>query len=89
MNSNYIIAAVGLVLSVLTYFAGVKRTSNADVEKRARFEGQIEAKLDQLIKQVSKLEEKLSQNKDELYAEIKERIEEHERRYHHNGEHGT
>lgn len=82
MELTIIIAVIGVVLSILTYFAGVKRNSNTDVEKRARFEGEIKAKLDQLILSVEKLENKLTRNTDELHAEIKRQIAEHERRYH-------
>lgn len=82
MELTVAIAITGIVLSIMTFFAGAKKTSNADVEKRARFEGEIKAKLDQLIKSVEQLEDKLSRNKNELYAEIRRQIQEHERHYH-------
>lgn len=84
MKLTVFIAILGAVLSVLTFFAGSKRNSNTDVEKRARFEGEIKAKLDQLLQSVEKLENKLTRNTGELHAEIKRQIEEHERRYHAN-----
>lgn len=72
----------GIVLSVLSYFAGAKKQSNEDVGKRAYFEGEIHAKLDQLINSFEKLEAKLSKNTDDLYAAIHNEIKEHEKRYH-------
>ena len=80
-----VVAVIGCVLSVLTYFAGQKKTSNVEVEKRARFEGEITAKLDQLIKAFDKLEAKLTRNTGELHDEIDKKILDHERRYHNAG----
>lgn len=82
---SVIIAVIGCVLSVLTYFAGQKKASNEDVEKSAFFQGEITAKLDQLIKSVDKLEQKLTRNTGELHAEIDKKIADHERRYHNAG----
>lgn len=84
LTTDILIAFIGVIIAVLTYFAGAKRTSNADVEKRAYFEGEIKAKLDQLLTSFEKLEMKLSKNTDELYSEISKQIAEHERRYHGN-----
>jgi hypothetical protein len=81
-----VVGVIGCVIAVLTYFAGLKKNSNFDVEKRAHFEGTIEAKLDQLIKTVDKLDQKLTRNTSELYTEIDQKIEQHEKRYHHNGD---
>ena len=69
-------------ISVCTYFAGQKKNSNADVEKSAFFQGEITAKLDQLIKTVDKLDQKLTRNTGELHEEIDKKILDHERRYH-------
>ena len=77
-----LVGVIGAVIAILTYFAGVKRTSNGDIEKRARFEGNIEAKLDELLKSIDKLESKLDKSTDDLYSEIKRQIAEHEKRYH-------
>ena len=82
MDTNIIIAVIGVVIAILTYFAGVKKSSNAETEQRARFEGEIKAKLDQLNRSFEKLEAKLDKNADDLYTEIHKRISEHERRYH-------
>lgn len=79
---SVIIAAIGCVIAVLTYFAGQKKASNGEIEKRARFEGEITAKLDQLIKSFDKLDAKLTRNTGELHEEIDKKILEHERRYH-------
>lgn len=83
MEITVVVAVIGVILSVLTYFAGVKKTSNGEVEKRAYFEGSITAKLDQLIKSVESLENKWAKNKEDLYSEIETQITQHERRYHH------
>lgn len=80
-----IVAIIGCVISTLTYFAGQKKTSNADVEKGAFFQGEITAKLDQLIKTVDKLDAKLTRNTGELHEEIDKKILDHERRYHNAG----
>lgn len=82
MDSNVVIAVIGVVLAILTYFAGVKKSSNAETEHRARFEGEIKAKLDQLNHSFEKLEAKLDKSADSLNGEIKRQITEHERRYH-------
>ena len=79
---NWVIGVFSLLIAVLSYFAGSKRSSNSDVEKRARFEGEIKAKLDQLLLSVEKLEQKLTRNTTELHDEIKRQMAEHERRYH-------
>ena len=81
-TTEIIIALTGLVIAILTYFAGVKKSSNAATEQRARFEGEIKAKLDQLNRSFEKLEAKLDKSSDSLYDEIKRQIAEHERRYH-------
>ncbi len=82
MDTKILIAIIGVVVSVLTYFAGVKKSSNAETEQRARFEGEIKAKLDQLNRSFEKLEAKLDKTTDDFYTEIDKRISEHERRYH-------
>lgn len=89
MTTNGIIAligciggVIGIVIGVVGYFAGQKKQSNDEVQKRAYFEGEIKAKLDQVLTALEKLETKLSKNTDELYTEINKRIAEHERRYH-------
>lgn len=82
MDNNILIAAIGAVVSVLTYFAGIKKSSNAETEQRARFEGEIKAKLDQLNRSFEKIESRLDKTANEFYAEIDKRISEHERRYH-------
>lgn len=82
MDTNIIIAVIGVVIAVLTYFAGLKKSSNAETEQRARFEGEIKAKLDQLGRAFEKLEAKLDKSAGSLYDEIKRQISEHERRYH-------
>lgn len=83
MDTNILIALVGAVIAVLTYFAGIKKSSNAETEQRARFEGEIKAKLDQLNRSFEKLESKLDKTAEDFYTEIDKRISEHERRYHH------
>lgn len=82
---SVIIAVIGCIVSILTYFAGQKKTSNEDVEKGAFFQGEITAKLDQLIKTVDKLDAKLTRNTGELHEEIDKKILDHERRYHNAG----
>lgn len=82
MANNIIIGVIGVIIAVLTYIAGTKKTSNEEVEKRAYFEGQIGAKLDQVLHSLEKLESKVSKNTEELYNTIEKRIEEHERRFH-------
>lgn len=82
MDTNIIIAVIGVIIAILTYFAGVKKSSNAETEQRARFEGEIKAKLDQLNRSFEKLEAKLDKTADDFYTEIEKRILEHERRYH-------
>lgn len=77
-----ITAVLGCVVAVCTYFAGQKKSSNADTAESAFFQGEVTAKLDQLIKSVEKLEQKLSRNTGELHAEIDKKIADHERRYH-------
>ena len=70
-----VVAVIGCIISILTYFAGQKKNSNADVEKSAFFQGEITAKLDQ----------KLTRNTGELHEEIDKKILDHERRYHNAG----
>lgn len=82
MTLDIIIAVIGVLLAILSYFAGQKTQSNTDVEKRAYFEGEIKAKLDQLIKRFDNMEEKLSKRTAELHQEIDKSIAEHEKRYH-------
>ena len=79
--TSILIAAGGLVLAVLTYFAGAKRSAS----ERARFEGEISASLKDLTRSVEKLEDKFDKTSDGIYDEIKRQISEHERRYHSNG----
>lgn len=79
---GYVGGAIGVIVGVVGYFAGQRKTSNAEVEKRARFEGSMEAQLKQVIEKLDKIEDKLSKNTDALYAEIDKAISEHERRYH-------
>lgn len=74
-----IVGLGGLILAVMTYIAGTKKTG----EERARFEGMVEEKLDRLQVSLDKLEERLSKNTTELYDEIDQKIHEHEERYHH------
>lgn len=81
-NATITIGIIGAVLSILTYFAGSKRHSNNEVAERARFEGEIKAKLDQLLLSFEKLENKLTKNTSELYDEINQQIAAHEKRYH-------
>ena len=77
-----IVGIVGVVIGVVGYFGGQRKQSNDEVQKRAYFEGEIKAKLDQVITTLEKLENKLSKNTDELYTEISKQIAEHEKRYH-------
>jgi hypothetical protein len=79
------VAIIGCVVSILTYFAGQKRTSNNDVEKSAYFQGEMSAKIDQVIKNLEKLDSKLTRNTGELHDEIDKKILDHERRYHNAG----
>ena len=79
---GYVGGAIGVIVGVVGYFGGQRKTSNAEVEKRAHFEGTMEAKLEQISEQLNKIEDKLSKNTDALYAEIDKAIAEHERRYH-------
>ena len=79
------VAIIGCIISILTYFAGQKKVSNDDVEKSAFFQGEITAKLDQLLKTVDKLDQKLTRNTGELHEEIDKKILDHERRYHNVG----
>jgi hypothetical protein len=79
------VAIIGCVVSILTYFAGQKRTSNNDVEKSAYFQGEMSAKIDQVIKNLEKLDTKLTRNTGELHDEIDKKILDHERRYHNAG----
>ena len=76
--TSILIAAGGLVLAVLTYFAGAKRSAS----ERARFEGEISASLKDLTRAVDKLETKLDRTSDGIYDEIKRQIADHERRFH-------
>ena len=77
-----IVGIVGVVIGVVGYFGGQRKQSNDEVQKRAYFEGEIKAKLDQVINTLEKLENKLSKNTDELYTEISKQITAHEERYH-------
>ena len=73
---------IGVIVGVVGYFTGQKKQSNDEVAKRAHFEGEITAKLEQVLNAIEKLDAKLSKNTDELYAEIAKRIAEHEKRFH-------
>ena len=87
MEITVVVGIIGALIAVLSYFAGVKKSSNEDVEKRAYFEGQVTEKLDQLMHRFDRLEEQLSNNTSELYDEIAKQVEKHEERYH-NGKQG-
>lgn len=82
MEANIVIAIIGAVVAVLTYFAGQKKNSNGEAADRARFEGRVEEKLDRLQQSVDKLEARLSKNTTELYDKIDKEIKEHEMRCH-------
>lgn len=82
MNTTAVVDILVVIFSGLAFFAGLKRTSNTDIAERARSEGEIKAKLDQLLNSFEKLENKLTRNTSELYEEIDKRISEHEKRYH-------
>ena len=77
-----IVGIIGIVIGVIGYFAGQRKQSSEDAANRARFEGEVCAKIDQVLHSIEKLENKLSKNTDALYAEIDDKIAEHERRYH-------
>lgn len=83
VETGIIIAAIGLVISVLSYFFGVKKQSNADVEKRAHFEGEIKATLKRLVDDVDKIQQKFDKFSGNYIIEIDKKIQEHEARYHH------
>ena len=82
LETGVVIAAIGLTISILSYFFGLKKHSNDDVEKRARFEGEIKATLNALSADVKKIEEKFDRFSEGYYEEIEKRIKEHEVRYH-------
>lgn len=77
-----IVGVVGAIIAVITYFAGEKKASKGEVAERARFEGNVEATLKQILLRLDGLDAKLTRNTTELYDEIDKRIAEHEKRYH-------
>lgn len=77
-----IVGIVTAVVSIVSYFAGEKKTSKGEVAERARFEGNVEATLKQILLRLDGLDAKLTRNTTELYDEIDKRIAEHEKRYH-------
>lgn len=80
-----LVGVIGIVLSIISHFNSEKKNSNTETEKYAFFQGEMTAKIDQLIHAVEKLDAKLSKNTDDLYNEISEKISEHEKRYHSGG----
>ncbi len=73
---------IGVIIGVIGYFTGQKKQSNDEVAQRAHFEGEVTAKLKQVIDAIEKLDAKISKNTEELFDEIDKRIEKHEKRYH-------
>ena len=82
ISITVLVAVVGCVLSCISFWVGQKKVTGEEAAKRARFEGMIDEKLNNLIKSVDKLDSKLSKSTTELYDEIDKRIAEHEKRYH-------
>lgn len=76
------VGVIGIILSIISYFNNVKKQSNSDTEKYAYFQGEMKAKMDELLRAVEKLDVKLSKNTEDLYNEISDKIAEHETRYH-------
>lgn len=84
ISITLLVAVVGCAVSCLSFLLGQKKSNSEETAKRARFEGMIDEKLNNLIKSVDKLDEKLSKNTNDLYKEIDKRISLHEKRYHEN-----
>lgn len=77
-NITILIAFIGVCLSVLTYQAGVKKSSKNDGYNRGVFEGEIRSSIASLSKKLDELAKKLDKND----GNIDEAIKDHERRFH-------
>lgn len=77
-----IVGVVGGVIGVVGYFGGQKKQSNDDVEKQAYFRGEINAKIDLLMKGFDEIKTMLSENITSVRDEIDEKMNEHIRTYH-------
>lgn len=77
-----LVGIIGCVITALSFLLGQRKTTKEETAARATFEGIITEKLNNLIKTVDKLDEKLSSTSTKLYDEIDKRIEDHEKRYH-------
>lgn len=82
ISITLLIAIVGCAVTCLSFLLGQKKSTSEETAKRARFEGMIDEKLNNLIKSVDKLDEKLTKSTNDLYEEIDKRIILHEKRYH-------
>jgi hypothetical protein len=77
-----LIAIIGCVLSVMTFFLGRKDKAVKDTKDEASERKLVEYRLDALAKKVDKILEKLENQEKETRAIAREEIEKHVLKYH-------
>lgn len=77
-----LIAIIGCVLSVMTFFLGRKDKAVKDTKDEASERKLVEYRLDALAKKVDKILEKLENQEKEMRAIAREEIEKHVLKYH-------
>lgn len=85
MTNTIVLSVLSVVFVVLSFFAGKQRTSNKDSEKLGMFQGSITEKVDNISKNIERLEEKIDNFSKSYNNEIDRRIKEHERVWHNAG----
>jgi len=79
---GYIVGAVGGVIGVVSFFGGRQKQSNDDVEKQAYFRGEINSKIDLLMKGFDEIKTMFSTSVTSVRKEIDDKMNEHIRNYH-------
>lgn len=77
-----IVGVIGIVIGVTGFFSGKQKQSNDDVEKQAYFRGEINTKIDLLMRGFEEIKAMLAQSISSVRDEINEKMEEHIRLYH-------
>lgn len=78
-----LIAIIGCVLSIMTFFLGRKDKAVKDTKDEASERKLVEYRLDALATKVDKILEKLENQEKETRAIAREEIEKHVLKYHH------
>lgn len=86
MELSMVIAIIGCVLGILSFFFGRRDKSVKDSGDYQYKMGQIDEKLSTISKQIENLSNKLDNFDREVDMRIEKAIEIHEKTYHHKGE---